>query len=340
MSIFEQDLGTEKHHSEAIRSNICSTALVSTTGRSYNDPMNSAIPPDSSALPVHVAVLADEIVQWLEPRPGQTIVDGTCGAGGHAKLLAELVVPGGQVIALDRDATALKRTKPLLVGLPVRMFQANYCDLALVLSELGIVAVHGLLLDLGISSDQLADENRGFSFDSTGELDMRFDVEAGEPAWQLLQRLRVDELADLIFKYGEERHSRRIARAIVEARPRKGPWMASELAALIRRCVPRSRHDQIDPATRTFQALRIAVNRELESLETILKHLCDFLLPEGRVAIISFHSLEDRLVKWAFRNDPRWEILTKKPVMATETEQRNNPRSRSAKLRVARRRPA
>ena len=198
-------------------------------------------------------------------------------------------------------------------------------------------ALDGVLLDVGLSSDQLADETRGFSFHASGPLDLRFDTAAGEPAWQLIARLRENELADIIYQYGEERFSRRIARQIVAARATSPIRTAAELSDLVRRCVPRSR-DGIDPATRTFQALRIAVNRELESLEKALARIPDRLKPGGRLAIISFHSLEDRLVKNAFRDDPRLENLTRKPIVAGEAELAANPRSRSAKLRVARRR--
>jgi 16S rRNA (cytosine1402-N4)-methyltransferase len=182
----------------------------------------------------------------------------------------------------------------------------------------------------------LADDARGFSFDSAGELDLRFNPDEGEPAWRLLARLKENEIADLIYQLGEERYSRRIARRIVEARSNASVRTAADLAALVRRTVPRSA-DRIDPATRTFQALRIAVNREIESLDLALARIPDRLKPGGRLAIISFHSLEDRRVKEAFRSDPRLENLTKKPITAAAAELQANPRSRSAKLRVARR---
>lgn len=305
---------------------------------------------------MHVPVLAQEIITWLlparEPSAGGpsagepsedgpvegVFIDGTCGGGGHARLILERLGPTARLLALDRDAAALERTASVLADPRLEFVHANYCDLVEVLRERSIERIHGIVLDLGLSSDQLADAARGFSFDSAGELDMRFDRSVGEPAWQLLQRLRTDQLADLIYQYGEERHSRRIARAIHEARVPGQIWTASGLAEIVRRCLPRAGYDRIDPATRTFQALRIAVNRELESLEKVLRDLPDVLAPGGRAAIISFHSLEDRIVKWAFRNDDRWEILTKKPVTAGEAELQQNPRSRSAKLRVAARR--
>ncbi|HTU25209.1 MAG TPA: 16S rRNA (cytosine(1402)-N(4))-methyltransferase RsmH [Pirellulales bacterium] len=287
---------------------------------------------------VHVSVLAAEVLHWLDPRPGQTLVDGTLGAGGHARALAERVGPAGRVIALDRDAAALAAAEANLAGQPIAIAQANFCDLADVLAEVGLKTVDGILLDLGLSSDQLADEARGFSFDSDGELDLRFDTTAGEPAWRLLQRLEADELADIVFRLGEERHSRRIARRIVEQRAASPIRTARELAELVRRSVPRTADTRrIDAATRTFQALRIAVNGELESLRLALARFPALLSPGGRLAIISFHSLEDRLVKEAFRDDPRLEPLTKKPVRPGEAEIAQNPRARSARLRVARR---
>jgi 16S rRNA (cytosine1402-N4)-methyltransferase len=196
--------------------------------------------------------------------------------------------------------------------------------------------VDGVVLDLGMSSDQLADVERGFSFSSPGPLDLRFDPSRGEPAWRLVNRLSAGHLADLIFQYGEERHSRRIAQTIVEERRLNPIRTSAALAELVRRCVPSPRHGpRIDPATRTFQALRIAVNEELKSLEIALRRIPERLARGGRMAVISFHSLEDRRVKEAFRDDPRWEVLTKKPLLPQPREIDENPRSRSAKLRVA-----
>jgi 16S rRNA (cytosine1402-N4)-methyltransferase len=287
--------------------------------------------------PLHIPVLAAEIVSALDPQPGQTLVDGTLGGGGHTRLLAERVGSTGLVLALDRDAQAIAAAEDNLRGLPVKVAQSNFCDLPAVLDEIGIARVDGILLDLGLSSDQLADESRGFSFDATGDLDLRFNLDEGEPAWRLLARLPEKDLADLIYQYGEERFSRRIARRIVEQRKTLPIRTASELATLVRRCVPRSPAERIDPATRTFQALRIAVNQEMTSLSLALARLPDCLTVGGHMAIISFHSLEDRLVKQAFKGDPRLEPATKKPVTASEEEVQHNPRSRSAKLRVARR---
>ena len=287
----------------------------------------------------HVPVMAHEVMTWLQPTNGQTVVDGTLGGGGHARLLAEAVGPSGRVIALDRDPAAVEAASNELRDLPIRVCHANYSDLPELLAELDVPEVDGILLDLGLSSDQLADADRGFSFQSTGSLDLRFDTSRGEPAWKLVERLSAEHLADLIFKYGEERFSRQIARRIVELR-RKNPIRTSaNLAAVVRQSVPRSRDERIDPATRTFQALRIAVNEELKWLEVALRRLPSCLAVGGRLAIISFHSLEDRLVKEAFRDDSRLDVLTRRPIRPNEQEIADNPRSRSAKFRVAARRP-
>lgn len=291
----------------------------------------------SSGPTQHVPVLAEEVIAWLRPQPGQSVVDGTLGGGGHTRLLADAVGKSGLVIAIDRDPLAVERAVNELRELPVRAVQANYSDMPEVLGQLGIESVDGILLDLGLSSDQLADDDRGFSFQSAGPLDLRFDPSRGEPAWKLIERLSAEHLADLIYRYGEERYSRKIARRIVETRRTAPIRTSADLAMIIRRTVPRTHSDRIDPATRTFQALRIAVNEELKWLEVALRRLPDCLRPGGRLAVISFHSLEDRLVKDAFRNDGRLRVLTRRPVRPTESESADNPRSRSAKLRVAER---
>jgi len=291
----------------------------------------------SECSPVHVPVLLDETLTWLDPRPGGVMVDGTYGAGGHARAMAQRVGPRGMVIGIDRDPAAIAEGRRRLGDLPIRLVEENYCDLPEVLAELELSAVDGIVLDLGLSSDQLADAERGFSFSGPGPLDLRFDPTSGEPTWRLIDRLSEASLAQWIYEYGEERYSRRIARAIVRRR-REGPIRtAAELAELIRRCVPRGPHGRIDPATRTFQALRIAVNDELKSLDIALRRLPDCLARGGRLAVISFHSLEDRRVKEAFRGDPRYKALTKKPIRPTPEEVERNPRARSAKLRVAER---
>jgi 16S rRNA (cytosine1402-N4)-methyltransferase len=251
-------------------------------------------------------------------------------------MIAQAVGSDGMVLGLDRDPVAIERAEHNLAGLPVQVACTNFCDLPDVLDELQIDAVDGVLLDIGLSSDQLADDGRGFSFDSQGPLDLRFDTTQGDPAWHLLQYAREERLADIIYQYGEERFSRRIARKIVAARRRQPIRTAADLAQLVRSCVPRSRVHNIDPATRTFQALRIAVNDELRSLELALERIPDRIKPDGRLVVISFHSLEDRRVKSAFRDDPRLSVLTKKPVRPGDEELEQNPRSRSARLRAAR----
>jgi len=287
-------------------------------------------------LPVHVPVLLDRVIHWLAPRPGQTMVDGTLGGGGHAQALAAAVGNGGLIVALDRDPAAIDAAERNHRGLPIKLVQANFCDLPEILEQLQIEAVDGVVLDLGVSSDQLADRSRGFSFSAGGPLDLRFDPLSGEPARRLVNRFSAEHLQQLISSYGEERYARRIAEAIVRRRRERPIETAEELADLIRRCVPRTPDsERIDPATRTFQALRIAVNDELKSLEIALRRIPDCLRRGARMAVISFHSLEDRRVKEAFRGDGRLKALTPRPIRSDEEETARNPRSRSAKMRVA-----
>jgi 16S rRNA (cytosine1402-N4)-methyltransferase len=287
---------------------------------------------------VHIPVLLSAVVEGLVPKPGMVIVDGTLGGGGHSRTLAERVAPTGMLVALDRDPAAIDAGERFLKGLPARLVQANFCDLPEVLEAVGIPRVDGVVLDLGLSSDQLADTGRGFSFNSDGPLDLRFDPTAGAPAWRVIDRLSAEHLADLIYELGEERFSRRIAKAIVERRRDNPVRTSRDLAELVSRVVPRSRDtNRIHPATRTFQALRIAVNDELKSLEIALRRIPDCLRTDGRLAIISFHSLEDRRVKESFQNDMRLKVLTRRPIRADEAEVLQNPRSRSAKLRIAER---
>lgn len=293
--------------------------------------------------PHHVPVLPAEVLTYLALEPGQTVVDATVGVGGHARLLAEAVGPSGRVVGLDCDAEMLGvasvRLQPPEGATPATLVQANFDRLRDVLDDLGIAAVDAVLADLGVCSDQLDAAERGFSFQQPGPLDMRLDRDHGEPAATLLRRLPEKELADLFWRYGEERFSRRIARKIVETRKRAPLETTDQLANLVRRCVPRpkGRRPHIDPATRVFQALRIAVNGELGALERFLAALAGCMKAGGRAVVISFHSLEDRLVKQAFRERSLWEALTPKPVQAGPEEVRSNPRARSAKLRAARR---
>ena len=249
-----------------------------------------------ATLPQHRPVLPVEVLQALDPQPGQTIVDATVGAGGHSRLLAEKIAPGGRLIGLEQDQAMVELAAKHLKGLPITLVHTNFAALREVLDQLGIERVDGLLADLGFCSDQMEDPQRGLSFQADGPLDMRLDPTEGETAASLLRRLSERDLANLIFEYGEERCSRRIARNIVERRRSDPVTTTAELAELVRRCVPRpkGRGPVIHPATRTFQALRIAVNHEMEALESLLAQLPACLKPGGRAAIISFHSLEDR----------------------------------------------
>ena len=297
-------------------------------------PPDDAIPPT----PVHRPVLLQEVVSWLAPVEGSIVVDGTAGAGGHASALARLVGPTGRLIGLDRDPEMLAMAEVAVEGLPATLINASYDELGRVLDRLEIDGVDGIVLDLGLSSDQLAWSHRGFSFAEDGPLDMRYDPRTRESAADLVNDLEEKELADLIFEHGEERHSRKIARRIVEARRVEPIVTTARLAEIVRKGVP-GKWGAIDPATRTFQALRIAVNGELELLDEFLAEVAGHLNPGGKVAIISFHSLEDRRVKHSFREDPGLTVLTRKPVTATDEELATNPRARSAKLRVAQRCP-
>ena len=283
--------------------------------------------------PRHTPVLAAEVVRLLDPQPGETWVDCTVGGGGHTRLIAERIGPGGRVIGLDQDPGMLELARPTLAGLPVELVHASFDQLVEVLGQRGLERVDGVLADLGFSSDQVDDPARGLSFRDDGPLDMRLDPTTGPTAADLVNTLTEEALADVLFEYGEERKSRRVARRIVERRREKPFARTGELAEVVRRCVPRS--GGIDPATRTFQALRIAVNDELGALERLLAVLPRVVKPGGRAGIISFHSLEDRQVKQAFRDRAVWRAVTKKPVTASAEEVARNPRARSAKLRVA-----
>ena len=286
------------------------------------------------------------------------LVDGTLGGGGHAIQMADRLGPGDLLIGIDRDPAAVERFRTRLQdefqrethaiddawkgvlpsGCDLLLECGSYCDLPEILARHGLSAVSAILLDLGLSSDQLQDPERGFSFRSSGPLDLRFDPTRGISAAELLQRRSEEEIANIIYRYGEERFSRRIARAIVERRRTQPVETSEELADLVHRCVPGRVHGRVDSATRTFQALRIAVNSELEHVERAMNLLPGCLSVRGRIVIISFHSLEDRIVKHSMRGDPRLQVLTKKPIEADEEEVRQNPRSRSAKLRIAERR--
>ncbi|NBO93322.1 MAG: 16S rRNA (cytosine(1402)-N(4))-methyltransferase RsmH, partial [Planctomycetia bacterium] len=232
----------------------------------------------NDAAPIrHVSVLPREVLQWLDPQPGQVIADCTTGVGGHTRLLAERVAPAGRILSLDQDAAMLDLARPRLKGLPVTFINAAFDQLPEVLREQGVVRLDGVLADLGICSDQLDTAERGFSFGQDGPLDMRMNREETETAAEMIHRLSERDLADIIWRYGEERFSRRIARRIIEERKNGRIQTTTQLADLVRRCVPRGKG--IDPATRTFQALRIAVNDELGALERLLESLPSVLKP-------------------------------------------------------------
>jgi 16S rRNA (cytosine1402-N4)-methyltransferase len=313
--------------------------------------------------PVHEPVMVAEVLRFLEPGRGGLFVDCTVGFAGHTRALLE--AGADRVLGFDRDPEALARAAESLAPFHdrVELVHADFRELTRQLDERGITAVDGLLADLGVSSWQLDAPERGFSFRADGPLDMRMDTSQGATAAVLLRDVREEELADLIYGYGEERFSRRIARAIVEARRTEPIVTTGRLADIVRRAVPRRGYQRIDPATRTFQALRIWVNRELDGLDTFVRDATRRLRPGkegstegafeeveegaeegtrgGRMVIISFHSLEDRIVKHTLRELDREQglltVLTKRPLEAGEEETARNPRARSAKLRAAER---
>jgi 16S rRNA (cytosine1402-N4)-methyltransferase len=286
---------------------------------------------------VHEPVLLEEVMELLAVRPGGLYVDGTLGLGGHASEVLRRSAPGGRLLGFDRDPEALERAAAVLApfGDRARIEHSRYSEIPQRVDE---AAVDGLMLDLGVSSLQLDDAGRGFSFRREGPLDMRMDPHDETSAADVVNRMREAELADVIYEYGEERRSRQIAHAIVEARRGSGITTTTQLAEIVRRAARGPRGD-IDPATRTFQALRIYVNGELTELSSSLPALARRLKPGGRMAVIAFHSLEDREVKNAFRELGRdgYRVLTKKPVRPGEAEVARNPRARSARLRAVER---
>ena len=287
---------------------------------------------------LHEPVLESEVVELLEPSRGGLFVDCTVGLGGHARAL----LAGGatRLVGLDRDSSALSLAADTLSPWVdrVELVHADFRQLPSVLASRGISVVDGALADLGVSSMQLDAPGRGFSFRRDEPLDMRMDRTAGPTAAELLAEVEETDLANVIFRYGEERFSRRIARAIVGARPSGGIATTGRLAEIVRRAIPRKGYQRIDPATRTFQALRIWVNRELEGLDAFLVDASRVLRAGARLAVITFHSLEDRIVKHAFRalaaGEEAIRVLTRKPVVPGDAEVARNPRARSAKLRA------
>lgn len=298
-------------------------------------------------MPAHAPVLLSETVAFLDPSRGGTFVDCTLGLGGHAAALLE--AGAARVIGIDRDAGAIEVARERLApwGDRVVLAHADYRELTSVLARLGVGPVDGALADLGVSSMQLDEPSRGFSFRADGPLDMRMDVSRGATAAEMLAEVEEQDLADVIFRFGEDRKSRRIARAIVAAREEAPIETTARLASIVRRAAGGGVYQRIDPATRTFQALRIWVNRELEGLDAFVVDAVRALRLGGRLVIIAFHSLEDRIVKHTarvlakgdglLRSEGLVRVLTKKPVVAGQAERDVNPRSRSAKLRAVER---
>jgi 16S rRNA (cytosine1402-N4)-methyltransferase len=286
----------------------------------------------------HTPVLLDEVMTYLNPVSGGIYADVTLGGAGHARALLERSAPDGRLIGTDRDPSALEAAQSALseFGDRATVRKARIRELREVLDALDIDRVDGVLADLGVSSVQLDRAERGFSLANDGPIDMRMDPTEGETALELIGRFDADELANVIYEYGEERRSRRIARVLKAAHDEGTLNTTSDLRRAVHRATGPKR-GRIDPSTRTFQALRIAVNEELQDLSDFLRAVPDVLHEGGVVAVISFHSLEDRIVKHTFRDDETLEPLTKKPIVAGEEERARNPRSRSAKLRAARR---
>jgi len=304
----------------------------------------------------HKSILVSEILGFLDLQPDSVVIDATLGLGGHAEAVLQTSADT-RVIGIDQDQKALENATERLKSFGSRFqgVHSNFVEISSVADELNITAVDAVIADLGVSSMQLDDAERGFSFRFDAPLDMRMDTSKGSTAAELLEELDQEEIANLIYRYGEERKSRRVARLIVERRDAGQPVRSTEeLARLVERAVGRSPKDKIHPATRTFQALRIAVNNELGILDGFIKDSIDLLKLNGTLSVITFHSLEDRIVKQAFQKlsgkcfcppripkcvcgaEKRVEILTRKPVVPTEDEMSVNPRSRSAKLRVCR----
>ncbi len=292
---------------------------------------------------LHEPVLLEHVIEMLQPRPGASFCDGTVGMGGHARAILERTAPNGRLIGIDRDRDAIAEARVTLqsFGDRVTLVHAPFSRARAVLEELGAVPVDGFLVDLGVSSPQLDRPERGFSFRSGGPLDMRMDQSAGETLGDFLGRVAENDLEHIIREYGEERFARRIARAIVDARDRAGLASTADLAAVVARAMPvHERHK--NPATRTFQALRIALNDELGQLGTFLDDVTDCLRPGGRLCVIAFHSLEDRIAKRRLRalagrdggGPARLRLLNKHVIIADDAERERNPRARSAKLRA------
>ncbi|MFA5155865.1 MAG: 16S rRNA (cytosine(1402)-N(4))-methyltransferase RsmH [Candidatus Omnitrophota bacterium] len=291
----------------------------------------------------HIPVMCGEIINYLNLAPGKKIVDATLGTAGHSIEILKRISPGGKLVGIDRDEAAINAARQRLAdySAAANFFHGNFTDIDKALSAAGIGKVDGIIFDLGISSMQLDDPERGFSFQNEGPLDMRLDRNSYISAYDLVNNLNEDELSELLWNFGQERWHNRIARYLVKEREKHPISTTLELSDAVVRAIPyRYRHYRIHPATRTFQAVRIAVNRELESLQAAIGKAVEFLEKSGRICVISFHSLEDRIVKFSFRElaaKGLLKIITPKPLEASDEEKARNPRSRSAKLRVAER---
>lgn len=295
--------------------------------------------PTPSRRTVHVPVMLHEVLEQLAIQPHLTILDGTLGAGGHSSHILKAMNTHGRLIGLDRDQSMIDRASQVVKGPNVSLHQASYANIETILDSLEIPHFDRVLLDLGLSSDQLADANRGFGFDTSGTLDMRFDETQGQSAADFLQIASEAEIETVLTKYGEDKAAASIANEIHKQRRSGNPIRsADQLVELVERVTGPTTKKKSPSVARVFQALRITVNRELDQLETFLSEILPTRLSVGgRAVMITFHSLEDRMVKEAFRNSDVWNNLTRKPLAPTPSEVRNNPRSRSAKLRVAER---
>lgn len=295
----------------------------------------------SGALKLHKSVMLGEVIEYLRPKPGDVILDCTIGDGGHSRAICDRIKPTGRLIGIDQDNQAIERANNNLKEFKrlYNLINDNFQNLDSILDDLKIGKVNGMVFDLGLALFQIETPQRGFSFQYNGPLDMRMDRKSRLRAYELVNLLSQNEIAGILKNYGQERWSNAIARHIVRARKESFITTTTQLADIIIRAVPfRQRYRRLNPATRTFQALRIVVNRELEALEKALDKAVSYLSPEARICVISFHSLEDRIVKNQFRkyfNQGIVRIVTKKPVVPSPAEIIQNPRSRSAKLRVA-----
>ena len=285
----------------------------------------------------HTSVMMRQTLELLQPHAGKVYADATLGAGGHTAAILDASAPDGRVVAVDRDLRAVEnaRTRLASYGERVQVLHGEFGSLPELLRSAGCTTVDGLVADLGVSSPQLDDAERGFAFSQDGPLDMRMDQTRPGSALELIGQWSESELADVIYQYGEERRSRAIARSIRAAHAAGELRSTADLRRAVVKAIGRPPKSKVDPATRTFQALRIAVNRELEQLEQLLEQLPELLADEAVAVLISFHSLEDRLVKHSLRAEQRLSVLTKRPLVADEAEQSQNRRSRSAKLRAA-----